>query len=74
MERDVETKRKTGKKIIFYVFGVLMVCVYIGMAYLMTFSSLFEQWFPSVIRYAVGTLLFLYGIFRGYRLVKDSEQ
>lgn len=72
MERDVK-KKKSVRKIIFYIFGAMMIGVYIGMAYLIVFSSLFEKWFPDTVRYIVGVLLFIYGIFRGYRLVRDSE-
>lgn len=53
------------------LFGILMIVVYCGMAYLMIFSSIFNQNLPEYFRYIAGVLLFLYGIFRAYRLVRS---
>lgn len=53
------------------LFGILMIIVYCGMAYLMIFSSIFNQNLPEYFRYIAGVLLFLYGIFRAYRLVRS---
>lgn len=53
------------------LFGILMIIVYWGMAYLMIFSTIFNQNLAEYFRYIAGVLLFLYGIYRAYRLAKS---
>lgn len=48
-------------------FGILMICVYLGMGLLFIFSVFTSQ---PVLNYIVGGLLIAYGIWRGYRLYK----
>ena len=65
MEREENTpQEKTPTTTISILFGILMIVVYCGMAYLMIFSSIFNQNLPEYFRYIAGVLLFLYGIFR----------
>ena len=66
LSRQKKTITTTGM-----LFGILMIVVYCGMAYLMIFSSIFNQNLPEYFRYIAGVLLFLYGIFRAYRLVRS---
>ena len=66
LSRQKKTIKTTGM-----LFGILMIVVYCGMAYLMIFSSIFNQNLPEYFRYIAGVLLFLYGIFRAYRLVRS---
>lgn len=61
------------KKSIFrLVWGVLMVVVYLGMAYLLVFTSLFKETMPSTLRLIFGALFTLYGVYRGYRVWKSG--
>ena len=55
---------------IYYVFGLFMILFYLGMAYIMIFSPIFAERVSDPLRYGMGALFFLYGIFRAYRLVK----
>ena len=45
---------------------------YLGMAYIMIFSPIFVERISAPLRYGMGVLFFLYGIFRAYRQYKDS--
>lgn len=50
------------------VTGVIMVLIYVGMAFLLLFTSLFIGKVPEWVRYLMGVVFFLYAIFRGYRV------
>lgn len=54
------------------VWGITMVVVYLGIAYLLVFSPLFEErsTIPKGIRIAIAVLFSVYGLYRGYRLWK----
>ncbi|MCP9611566.1 hypothetical protein [Coprobacter tertius] len=56
-----------------YIFGIFMVLIYLGMAYLLVFTPLFERNFAPVIRYGFGGVFVIYGIYRAYRLVKANR-
>ncbi|MCF0214425.1 MAG: hypothetical protein HUK13_08350 [Muribaculaceae bacterium] len=49
------------------VFGIIMICVYIGMGILffINFFNFEPSW--TWVRYIIGGLLVIYGIWRGYR-------
>lgn len=61
-----------GKKIMF-VFGLLMMAVYWGMAYLLVFTSLFSEKITAGWRYSLGIIFFVYGCLRAYRQLKRRE-
>ena len=72
----METNEKRKSSIpqgILIAMGIFMVLVYIGMG-TMFFIDLFEwatyasPW--PLLNYACGVILVLYGIYRGYRLIK----
>lgn len=50
------------------IFGIFMICIYIGMAILLIFTDLFNIGFT--LRVIIGVLFFLYGLFRAYRIKK----
>lgn len=56
---------KSGKKI----FGIFMVCIYFGMAYL-TLGTDFFFWMSDYPRYGMGAIFIVYGLWRGYRQLK----
>lgn len=56
------------------VWGVIIVFIYLIIAFIFVFApnSIFKEntlW----VRVAMGILLFLYGLFRGYRLWRDMK-
>lgn len=71
-EVDVTTEqdaRKPAKINLFAVIsGVIMVAIYMGMAFLLVFTTLFVGKMPEWVRYMMGVVFFLYGIYRGYRV------
>ncbi|MBR5002389.1 MAG: hypothetical protein IKY13_02620 [Bacteroidaceae bacterium] len=52
--------------------GVIMVAIYMGMAFLLVFTTLFVGKVPEWVRYMMGVVFFLYGIYRGYRVYKSK--
>lgn len=67
-----EENKRSKLSAIYYVFGLFMILFYLGMAYIMIFSPIFAERVSDPLRYGMGTLFFLYGIFRAYRLVKGN--
>ena len=53
---DTEKKNRLG-----------MNAIYLGMAYLLLFTSLFSNLY-DIVRYIMGGVFAVYGVFRGYRL------
>lgn len=54
-------------------FGIFMIFVYFGMAYLLTIN--FFDWSPSIswFRYLAAAILGLYGLYRAYRQFKGTD-
>jgi hypothetical protein len=46
----------------------MMVLIYLGMGMLILFSHVFN--IPQTYRIIIGVLVFIYGVFRGYRLYR----
>ena len=61
---DTEKKYRLGMNV---VFGMIMIAIYLGMAYLLLFTSLFSNLY-DIVRYIMGGVFAVYGVFRGYRL------
>ena len=53
-----------------YVFGLLMLLIYWGMAFFFLGSSLFVEQLTPAVRYGMGIVFFGYGCFRAYRQLK----
>ncbi len=53
-----------------FIFGIFMVCIYVGMAYVFAFINPFQ--FNHTMAIIIGILLLAYGIFRGIRLWKQG--
>jgi len=51
-----------------FITGIIMVTIYLGMAFLLVFTTLFVGKVPEWVRYMMGVVFFLYGIYRGYRV------
>ena len=55
------------------IMGGIMVAIYMGMAFLLTFTTLFVGKMPEWVRYMMGAVFFVYGIFRAYRVYKSHR-
>lgn len=53
--------------------GIIMVAIYLAMAYALLFTTLFAYTVPLWVRYVMGAVFFLYGIYRGYRVYKGNK-
>ncbi len=57
------------------VFGVFMICVYLGMAYLLAIN--FFDWTNSrgwtIVRWAMAVVFAAYGFYRCYRQIKGID-
>ena len=53
------------------IFGVFMVCVYLGMAVLMAID--FFDWKNTPLRWLFAVILGAYGLYRGYRMIKGEH-
>ncbi len=63
---EQKPKQKIGLNVLL---GIMMIAIYLGMSYLLLATSLFSNLYDWV-RYMMGAVFFVYGIFRGYRLFK----
>ncbi len=72
-EDKLEDIKKKEKSKIAYVFGIFMIAIYCGMGSLFLFSNIFSLQFSQTIRVILGILLFGYGIFRAYRVIKRRD-
>lgn len=64
--------KKGGSLSFKLIWAILMVVIYFLVAYLLVFSPLFKEnsTIPEAIRIAIAVVFCVYGIFRGYRLLK----
>lgn len=54
------------------VWGIVMVIIYFGMAYILTLTDMFKEAIPLTLRLIFGLLFTLYGVYRAYRVWKDG--
>lgn len=76
MEQDNQQKDKEmAQRIntISAIMGLIMTAIYMGMSFLLLFTNLFVGKVPEWVRYLMGGVFFLYGIFRGYRVYKGRK-
>ena len=66
-----ESRSKTS--IFAIIAGVIMVAIYVGMAFLLLFTNLFIGKVPEWVRYLMGVVFFIYAIFRGYRVYANNR-
>ncbi|WP_455498581.1 hypothetical protein [Coprobacter sp.] len=73
-ENDLQKPEKSNKKFnMGYLFGIFMILIYFGMAYLLVFTPLFENTFSEIFRYSIGIVFAIYGIFRAYRQIRNRR-
>lgn len=73
MGTEQNTERSKAARRMSYIFGVFMLLIYWGMAYLLLFSPVFTRQMPSGIRYTMGVVFLVYGVWRGWRLMKYKK-
>ena len=56
---DTEKKNRLGMNV---VFGMIMIAIYLGMAYLLLFTSLFSNLY-DIVRYIMGGVFAVYAVF-----------
>ncbi|MCD7710168.1 MAG: hypothetical protein LUI04_02285 [Porphyromonadaceae bacterium] len=66
-----EKGKRGGRIRIGYLFGALMLVIYLGMAVLLAFTPFFSTTFRPALRYLFAVVFAAYAIFRGYRFFKD---
>lgn len=57
--------------VILIIMGLIMVAVYMGMSFLLLFTTFFQGAMPAWVRYTMGVVFFGYGVFRGFRVYKS---
>ena len=67
------TKHSTGKELVMYAFGIFMLIFYLGMAYIFLFSKVFTENLSPTVRYIMGGIFLVYGIFRLYRQIRIGK-
>ncbi len=61
-----EVQQKWKPSTIRVVKGIMMIAINLGMSYMLLFTRMFDL--NDTVRYVMGGVFALYGIFRGYRL------
>ena len=70
-DQSVEAKPVAEKNhVIHVIMGMIMVAIYLAMAILLVFTPLFVGKMPEWVRYVMGVVFFVYGIFRAHRIYK----
>ena len=75
MEQDNQPKDKEMTQrisTISAIMGIIMTAIYMGMSFLLLFTNLFVGKVPEWVRYMMGVVLLVYGIYRGYRVYKSK--
>ncbi|MDR1742925.1 MAG: hypothetical protein LBR48_03785 [Dysgonamonadaceae bacterium] len=54
------------------IWTILMIVIYLMMAYMLVFSPLFRKYstIPAEVRIGIAVIFALYGLYRGYRFLK----
>ena len=65
-----EVNEKKSKMTWGAMFGIFMIFIYFGMAYLTLFTDYFF-WIPDWAKYGLGFIFIFYGLWRGYRYIKS---
>ena len=69
-EKNKTSENAGNKSNIAFVFGIFMTILYVAFGVVLIFTDIFKAQFDDTVRIVFGTLLVLYGFYRGYRIVK----
>ncbi len=67
-DEEPQQEERSKASLFRIVAGAIMVAIYLAMAFLLVFTTYFSHTVPAWVRYSMGLVFFVYGIFRGYRL------
>jgi len=54
--------------------SIIIILIYVGMAYMLILSDWFKDDFSPALRYIMGAVLFAYGAYRAYRLAASTKK
>lgn len=70
-QNTTQGKSSPRKSRIGYLFGIIMLVIYLTMAYMLAFTPYFENSLENpAVRYSFAAVFAAYAIFRGYRFIK----
>ena len=71
--KGLNEKLIMGMKLFFKYLSYLMVLVYIGFASVLLFTKMYATVLQPIQRYVLGGILFVYGVYRCFRVYKDQN-
>lgn len=71
--QDLEKSRHSSPKGLRLWFAIFMVLIYLGMGVFIAMDKVDVFGTNTTVKYIVGCVLVVYGIYRGYRLMKGSN-
>lgn len=72
MDRRSNRQANNYKRGFKLIWSIMMIIIYVSVAYLLVFTPLFKGSIPAGIRISFGIIFTIYGIMRGYRLWKEQ--
>ena len=70
-QNTTQAKSSPRKSRIGYLFGIIMLVIYLTMAYMLAFTPFFENSLENpAVRYTFAAIFAAYAILRGYRFIK----
>ncbi len=70
-QNTTQGKSSPRKSRIGYLFGIIMLVIYLTMAYMLAFTPYFENSLENpAVRYTFAAIFAAYAILRGYRFIK----
>ena len=74
MENGNNRTARSRGALMMYIFGRFMLVFYLGMAYMFLFSRVLAERMSPTVRYVMGGVFLLYGVYRLYRQVKATDR
>ena len=74
MENGNNRTARSRGALMMYIFGIFMLVFYLGMAYMFLFSRVLAERMSPTVRYVMGGVFLLYGVYRLYRRVKATDR
>ena len=74
MENGNNRTARSRGALMMYIFGIFMLVFYLGMAYMFLFSRVLAERMSPTVRYVMGGVFLLYGVYRLYRQVKPTDR
>lgn len=74
MENGNNRTARSRGTLMMYIFGIFMLVFYLGMAYMFLFSRVLAERMSPTVRYVMGGVFLVYGVYRLYRQVKTKDR